>query len=306
MKLLKKNNIIIGVDGGGTKTEAIVADADLNILNRGLSGPANLRNVDTLTAVENISSAVDLAMESISGVPQSIVIGLPAIKEEFSSGVADFKKELFKKGIFRRVSRNNVHIVSDQEIAFRSGTDGNDGILVISGTGAVVRGWRSKKDIKVSGWGYFADEGSAFWVGIKAYQAITRAFDGRSKNTDITRNAKKIFMFKNAIELNRIVYNDFKKVIPELSIAVDNSAKNGDSVAIEILKEGAGELALGVNLVIDKLNFKKQFPVVMVGGMFKSVIFKKEFQRLVKDKNAIFVLPNDTPAIGALKIAKKK
>lgn len=307
MKLSKKtNNIIVGVDGGGTKTEAVVSDFDLNILGRALSGPSNLRNVDTSTAVENISDSVSMALKSVSGIPKYIVIGLPAIKEEYSEGVANFKKELFKRGVFKKVSRNNVYIVSDQEIAFCAGTDERDGILVIAGTGAVVRGWKSKKDIKVSGWGYFSDEGSAFWVGIRAYQAITKAFDGRGKKTEITRNAKKIFKFKNAVELNRIVYSDFKNVIPALSIAVDNSAKIGDSVAKAILKEGAEELALGVNLIADKLKFKKEFPVVMIGGMFNSVFFKNVFQKSVRNKNARFVSPSVTPAIGALKIAKRK
>lgn len=307
MKLSKKtNNIIVGVDGGGTKTEAVVSDFDLNILGRALSGPSNLRNVDTSTAVENISDSVSMALKSVSGIPKYIVIGLPAIKEEYSLGVANFKKELFKRGVFKKVSRNNVYIVSDQEIAFCAGTDERDGILVIAGTGAVVRGWKSKKDIKVSGWGYFSDEGSAFWVGIRAYQAITKAFDGRGKKTEITRNAKKIFKFKNAVELNRIVYSDFKNVIPALSIAVDNSAKIGDSVAKAILKEGAEELALGVNLIADKLKFKKEFPVVMIGGMFNSVFFKNVFQKSVRNKNARFVSPSVTPAIGALKIAKRK
>ncbi|MDD4062574.1 MAG: BadF/BadG/BcrA/BcrD ATPase family protein [Candidatus Pacebacteria bacterium] len=307
MKLSKKiNSIIVGVDGGGTKTEALVSDLSLNILGQGLSGPSNPRNVDMLTAVENISSSVSAALKSVSGIPKYIVIGLPAIKEEYSSGTANFKKELFKRGVFKKVSRNNVHIVSDQEIAFCSGTDERDGILAIAGTGAVVRGWKSKKDIKVSGWGYFSDEGSAFWVGIRAYQAITRAFDGRGKKTEITRNAKKVFKFKNAIELNRIVYSDFKNVIPALSIAVDSSAKIGDSVAMEILKDGAKELALGVNLITDKFKFKKEFPVVIVGGMFNSVIFKNTFQASVKDKNARFVSPSVAPAIGALKIARRK
>jgi len=61
--------------------------------------------------------------------------------------------------------------------------------------------------------------------------------------------------------------------------------------------------------VIKKLNFKKEkFPVVFVGGMFKSKIFRERVEEEIKKvaKKAKFILLKKKPVIGAIKLAIEK
>lgn len=294
------NHFIAGIDGGGTKTECLVFDIKGNLVGRALTGPSSLRNQGLEICAKNVAKSLKEAIGKKKGMI-SIFVGLAAVTEEYTGKTDLIKKELLKD---KRVLRDNVIIGSDQEAAFWSGTDEPDGIVVIAGTGSVVRGWNNEKSFKVGGWGYFADEGSAFWVGSQAYQAIAKELDARGKKTIIT----KLSGFNNMKDLNMAVYKDPMKAIPSLSVAVNTAAEKGDRIALGILEEGTEELSLGVATVVKKLDFKKDFPLVIVGGMFQSKIFETLFREKVKRSIpfARFIIPTESPAFGALKLAMKK
>lgn len=96
------------------------------------------------------------------------------------------------------------------------------------------------------------------------------------------------------------------EVIPLFSVFCDEAAKRGDKIAQNIIKEAADELILSAKTVIKKLNFQKgKFPIVLIGGIFKSKIFlervKSQIQKFAPKAN--FILPKSWPARGAVKLA---
>ncbi|MCD5384957.1 MAG: hypothetical protein LRZ94_01420, partial [Candidatus Pacebacteria bacterium] len=171
--------IIITIDGGGTKTECLISDIHGNIIGTSLSGPSNIRNQGLDTSIDNIANSIQDIIREKDVFISVLVIGLPAIEEEHKNQTEEIKEGLLKCGKIPIDSKDRIFLYSDQEIAFLSGTDKKNGIVIISGTGSVVRGWNNGNEAKVGGWGYFADEGSAFWVGQQAYQIVTRGLDGR-------------------------------------------------------------------------------------------------------------------------------
>ena len=54
---------VVGVDGGGTKTHAVILDNDLSVLGEGRAGPSNPLRVGISNACAAIREAVDKACE---------------------------------------------------------------------------------------------------------------------------------------------------------------------------------------------------------------------------------------------------
>ena len=308
MKTEKQLNYVIGVDGGGSKTLAVLANLKKEILARAETGPSNLRNVGIKTAGANISEAILKTINGISGKNVfSIFIALAAVEEEFKSEKEKIKREIFKNPKISKALRGDIEIVSDQIAAFRAGTDEKDGLVLIAGTGSVCHGRRGKKEVKTGGWGWANDEGSGFWAGQKGYQAIFKDLDGRGPKTKITKLVFKEWKLKNKEDLMKKIYGkDSIRNISLISKTVDKASQMGDKVARKILEEAGEELSILAISVIKRLNFhNKKFPLVLIGAMFKSKIIlnklKKEIKKLAPRTE--FIFPKEEPVIGAIKLA---
>jgi len=299
----KKSKYVIGVDGGGTKTEAALADLKGKILKSTKTGPSNLRNIGIEKSAENIALAIKKVLPKGRKV-LSIFVGLAAVEEEYKFKKGKIKKEILKK---LRNFKGNLAIGSDQLVAFRSGIDGRDGVVLISGTGCVARGWRGRKDVKVSGWGWLNDEGSGFWAGQKGFQAVLEDLDGRGPKTKITKLLFRNWKIRRQENLLKKTYSeDFVHQISLISKVADEAAKKGDKIATSIMKESGKELSESAITVIEKLNLrKKKFPLVLVGKMFKSEACLRILKRDIRKRapKVKFIFPRQEPVIGAVKLA---
>ncbi len=301
---------VIGVDGGGTKTESMVADMKGKIIATGVAGPSNPRNVGIEKTVLNITEAVKKSFSRIESKDIfSIFVGIPGFAEEYGEKEEEIREKLAKRVKDFSVNEENINIGSDQEVAFRSGTDKKEGAVVISGTGSVTRGWRGKKDVKTSGWGWLVDGGGAFQVGQKGLKKTVEALDGRIKKSILTDLLLQKFNAQNINDLNKIIYqeNPIEKIAP-FSLVVSEAAERGDEVAKNILFESSNYLVEATKNTINQLQFKAKFPLVLVGGMFKSGIFLSFFKKEVSSfcPKADIILPKNSPTIGAVKIAIEK
>lgn len=306
---MKKNQkgYIVGVDGGGTKTSIALADLQGKILKRVKTGPSNPRNIGIEKSVFNLAQGIKKVIKNIKKEKIiSVFIALPAIEEEYKLKKKEIKTKLSS---ILKISRNKISIASDQIVAFKSGTDKKNGIVLIAGTGCVAHGWKNRKQAKISGWGYLGDEGSAFWTGQKTYQAILKDLGGRGARTLITKLVFRKWKIKNKESFVKKIYSNPTKSIPLLTIFTDEAARKKDKIACDILKQAGQELALAVNTVIKKLNFQKQcFPLVLVGSMFKSKILLDTVKKQVKKTapKAEFIRPKNEPVAGAVKSALEK
>jgi len=317
----EEKRYVIGVDGGGTKTLAALADLNRKILKIAKTGPSNLRNVDFKTAISSISEAI---LKVIKGIKEksvfSIFIALAAVEEEFKFEKEKIKKEILKNKKILKVLKGKIEIVSDQLCAFKSGTGERDGLVLISGTGSVCHGWRNglqpthhpparrtPKEAKAGGWGWANDEGSGFWVGQKGYQAVFKELDGRGKKTKITKLLFKKWNLKNKEDLMKKIYGEGTiRSISLISKIVDKTSQMGDKIAKSIMEEAGKELSILATSVIKKLNFQnKKFPLVLAGKMFKSKIVLNRVKREVKkiSPKIQFIFPKEESVIGAIKLA---
>lgn len=303
---MKQEYYVIGVDGGGSKTTAVLANLEGRILKRYQGGSSHPRNLGVKKALENVALAIEKILPK-KGKIVSTFLGLPAMEEEFKNRKNFIKKELLKHKEIFPIFKGKIVINSDQLAGFRSGTNKKDGIVLIAGSGCVAHGWKGKNEVKVDGWGYLSEMGSSFWIGQKALQAIWKELDGRGPKTLITKLVFRKLKIKNKENLiNKIYFKNHFKVISSFSSLVDLATKKGDKIAEKILIEGGKELGLSANIVIKRLNLKnKKFPLVLIGSVFKSKFVldtvKKEIKKFAPKTE--FIRPKVEPVIGAVKLA---
>ena len=304
-----KNSIwYLGIDGGGTKTEAVLG-ADLKHLYWAKAGPSNPHAVGVKTAVKNLEAVVESLKKSAGFYGKcKAVIGLAGL-----DSLQDFK--LIKGAISKSLKKffqPDWQLNNDIQIALASGTMEKFAAVIIAGTGSNAYAKGPLGVAKAGGRGHLlADEGSGHYQGLMALHSITKANDGRGPKTLLTSLILKHFKIKSPDQLLKIVYQSGfgKPQIASLAPLVQIAAEKGDNVAKTILAEAAKELALMAIAVIKKSGLnRKKFNLVCVGGIFKCpVVLPNIFKTSVKAiaPGVKFILPEKRPVYGAWFLASK-
>ncbi len=150
----------------------------------------------------------------------------------------------------------NVEVRNDSIPALAGAFGELRGILLIAGTGSIAVGADGAgRIIRSGGWGHIlGDEGSAYWVGLRALNAATRFHDRRSPQTDLLGRALAYFGEKEPFSLIPAVYEPFdKSKIAAFARIVAEERDRGDEVAEQIFKDASEELALLVISVATRL-----------------------------------------------------
>jgi N-acetylglucosamine kinase-like BadF-type ATPase len=262
-------DLFLGVDGGGTKTHAVICGSDGAVLSEGRSGPSNPLRTGINRAIVNIGESVSRACDSIGRTPDDIVFTVAGLA---GARRADIRRQM-EKGISGIMKRSKVEVVTDADIALYATTQGRPGLVVISGTGSVCYGSNSQGETAVAGgWGPIAgDEGGGVSIAREALKAVARASDGRGEPTNLSDLAAEYFRAPSPEDLIVAIYSpstDYTR-LAGFARSVVEAAGEGDAVALEILKVAGEELGRAACAVIKRLGMERsKFPVGMVGGIF--------------------------------------
>ena len=263
---------VLGIDGGGTKTQAVILNDRGEICGAGAGGISNYDDVGVMTARANIGQTVNVA-RSAAGLPDTpfdaAFLGL--------GGVASATDREIVRGIARDLQlapETRVGVDHDIRIALAGGLSGRPGIVQIAGTGSSCYGrniagdhWRS------GGWGpLIADEGSGYWLGIQAMGAATRAFDGRSRPTILLAAVLDRLELSHMDDIMRHIYVQgmSRAEIAALGPLVIEAARAGDRVALEIIRCGAQDMADCILAVAQRLDFIGVCELALTGGVFQA------------------------------------
>jgi len=174
--------LFVGVDGGGTGCRARIVDSEGRVLGTGIAGPAALRlGIDTsLAAVEHACQA---ALEEARLPPDALAGADAAI------GLAGIgRKGLLEQLTARKHPYRSVTYVNDATIACIGAHAGEDGGIVIVGTGSIGFAVVGGREIRVGGYGFpISDEGSGADLGLHGIRLALRSHDGRGVETNFTR-----------------------------------------------------------------------------------------------------------------------
>lgn len=201
----KLQSIFLGIDGGGTKTQAILVDDSQQIIGEGISGASNPLRVGIETALGNIFTAIENACDAANRSRSDIAA--------IVCGLAGVRREDLRFSIKQRISQNyrikSVEVTTDAEIALYGVNLGKAGLVLIAGTGSVCLGKNDKGETAVAGgWGPLAgDEGGGAGIARRALQAIAKASDGRGKPTLLSEYAVEYFRALSADDLTVAIYS---------------------------------------------------------------------------------------------------
>ena len=306
---LRARDAVVGVDGGGTKTHAVITDVNHRVLGEGIAGPSNPLRVGIANAATAVREAIDRACEAAQVRRSDLVaaqIGLAGARRKELR--ARMQEALSGLGIA------DVEVVGDADIALYGATDGKPGVVVIAGTGSICCGINSAhKEVCAGGWGpMVGDEGGGSWIARRALRAIAKASDGRGPKTSMTKDACDYFHVSTAQDLSTAIYAPTitSERLAGFGRYVIEAAKAKDQVAREIIADAGRELALAATAVIRKLNLEKdRFQVACVGGVFKSAgelvlaSMREELKKVAP--NAYIAPPHFSPAVAAARMARE-
>jgi N-acetylglucosamine kinase-like BadF-type ATPase len=179
----------LGIDGGGTKTRAVLVNDTLQVLGVGMSGPSNHHAVGADKAIQHCAEAaqqaVGAAMRVDANVHQNSIAG-------WGFGLAGVRREsdaFLMRGRLNSLCGGRPWILETDAVAAHFGAfNGAAGIVQIAGTGAICLGIdASGERFYTDGWGpLLGDEGSGYWIGQQALRAACRGADGREPRSQLT------------------------------------------------------------------------------------------------------------------------
>jgi N-acetylglucosamine kinase-like BadF-type ATPase len=254
--------LFLGVDGGGSKTQAVAVDARGAVCGRGSAGSSNFRAVGIEQALAQLRAAVEDALPA-GGARRAVDIawfGLAGIHGKDDATLLE--AELLPLA-------RTVSVTNDAEFAL-SGLNDGPGVALIAGTGSIALGREaSGQIIQVGGWGHLlGDEGSAYDIGRRAAQAATRAADGRGPSTVLLQLVQERWGLATPRSMIDHIYQTQEKaLLASLAPATLELARGGDQVARAIRSHACAELAHAVIAVIDTLNVAGPIPLILGGGL---------------------------------------
>lgn len=261
---------VLGVDGGGTHTRAVITDRFRRPRGTGSAGASNPQRVGIASAATEIRRAIDEACQAANIAHEQIAwaeIGLAGVR---GNGFRERMSEALAGLRF-----GALEIVTDAEIALFGANGGEPGIVVIAGTGSVCLG-RNRRGAThwAGGWGPLAgDEGSGAWLARQALRRIAQAADGRGAATVLTEHALDYFEVEAIEDLAGAIYHAdmTNERLAGFGRTVVLAAQNGDAVAIEILRSGGAELGMMAATVIRKLKLEAtQVSIAYTGSVFEA------------------------------------
>ncbi len=317
------NSAIIGVDVGGTKTQAVLVDAsagDGGLISSIKLGGANYQACGRKEATGILGEArarlYELADKNDLRV-EATCLGLAGLDrprdEEILSGIID------DAGF----SRGKLLPVNDAYLALRAGAcaditaeaNRGQGAAVIAGTGSnCVAMGPSLERLRIGGLCYeLGDFGSAEDIGVAAMRAAIRGEDGRSKGTSLGG------LFKDSLGLQRL--DDFVDLLGAdaeesfspgaLAPIVFEAAAAGDIISQQILRDAGQELARSVLVMLQQAfpgGNQDAIPVILGGSVLQkgsSDFMRDALQDSVREQwpQTIFKRLQAPPVLGAALLA---
>jgi N-acetylglucosamine kinase-like BadF-type ATPase len=301
---------VIGVDGGGTKTELALIDLDGKLVGMEKVGSSNYQAVggeqlrDEL--LEGFSGLANVTNVDIDRVDQ-IFLGLAGAGRQTDR---EEIKALFDDTVFA----GKITVDSDAIVALAGAFGTNPGIILIAGTGAICFGSNQDgKIVRSGGWGYLlGDEGSGYYIGREAIIASLKDFDGRGEKTSLKENLKQRFELDSIDKIIPLIYqNKIDRVaIADIAPVVFELATQGDLIAEEIVRKTGHEMGLLAKSVATQLKFSgEEINVALIGSIFKQKdILVSQISKELFDIswNVTIVEPRFQPAFGAALLGLKK
>lgn len=295
---------VMGIDGGGTQTRAIVRQAKGDSAGQGIAGPCNLAAVSLPEALAAALMAADEALRHANLQRENI----GALCAGVAGASFTERRAEFTQGLRMAFPHAKVAVEPDYAIALTGAHGGKPGMIVIAGTGSAAYGENEAGEShKTGAYGYLIyDAGSGYGVGRAALSAVLRAADGTGEATQLTDHILAALSLVTVAGIVPGVYGGTvsRVMIASLSRIVADAAEDHDAVASAILMRAGGALAQLAQGVTSRLfpASDAPCPVALIGGLWHSGptltdVFTRSLMRFAP--HTVITAPLQSPVEGA-------
>ncbi|MEC5422942.1 BadF/BadG/BcrA/BcrD ATPase family protein [Virgibacillus sp. C22-A2] len=292
----------LGVDGGGTKTEAIISDIKGRVIGHGLAGNGNYQ-IDEIKAKKEIESAVlkacKMARISVSSISYAC-FGLAGADKEHDIEML--------KSILSTIGIDKFEIKVDAVIGLKAGVVKGEGIAIVCGTSTNAVGVNHANELmQLGGFGYtFGDYGGGEMISKEIFRFVMRVAQGREDRSLLVDYVLKKLNFTSLQSMHDFYINNRVQIPLHLSTLLFKAAAQKDVFALGLIERQAKELAVSVKVINNKLfsNEQNETPVVLIGSLVtkpESIILQEIFHSyLLSYDLSCKVFPlQSSPVIGA-------
>jgi glucosamine kinase len=299
--------IVLAIDGGGSRTRCLAIDRQGRIVGSGESGPSNHLLVSRDVVLDSLAEATSQTLAWSEALPEQVVCvsaGMAGVDYD-KTGASEIEEA------FRELGFTRLLITGDMMIAHAGALGGRPGVLALAGTGSCIFGiGPNGEHVKVGGWGpVYGDEGSAYRIGQTALRVAARAYDGRGPQTMLVSallRALELSAFPETLERVYIEKMEPRQIAALCRIAYE-VAESGDDAAREIFIQAGEDLAEAVTAAARRLNLQEsELFVSYQGSVFEACdLVRARFTEVLKQtfSSVAITPPQFEPVVGALLIA---
>lgn len=258
--LLRKqsDDLFLGIDGGGTKTEFVLVSSEGYVLKRLVKNGCNPNDIGYSAMLSILVDGIGDILTEFHSV-KSVFCGIAGI----STG--DYAKRLSAE-LKRRYQQIDIQIKNDSHNLFA--LDERADMAVISGTGSVVFVKDGDSYKRLGGWGYLLDSaGSAYDFGRDVIREALHEEDMRENRSVMSRMLCRKLNVDTMWEHINTIYSEGKPYIASFASIVFDAFKQGDKKAEQIILRNTKALAELLNAGVKLCNAS---PVAIAsGGLFE-------------------------------------
>jgi N-acetylglucosamine kinase-like BadF-type ATPase len=293
-------SLLLGVDGGNTKSIAIVTDTAGRVLGSGRSGCGDMYGSSRAEALAELDRAIGEACRQAGALAEDVV------GAGFSLAGADWPEDftfLRTEMAARLGGAAKIVVVNDAIGALRAGTRDGDGVAVVCGTGSAIGSHLGEKTWHASFWG---EDRGALSIGQSARRAMLRADLGLDPTPGFGEAALVAF---GADSVSDLLHQTTRLGAPRTMLAalaplVLDAAEDGDPIALRIILDAGRTLAEYVGVATRKVGYEhRPYPLVLAGGMFRHPGLVLRSEILAASPGASPVDAGFEPVVGALLLA---
>lgn len=292
----------IGIDGGGSKTHFLCADACGQVIGEYFASGTHYHSVGLTTVINILKEGIDQVLpKELRSTLKGICFGMPGYgesPEEDKMAVSQIRDSI----------PHPIHFCNDVEAGWAGAFGLETGICIVSGTGSIGFGKNaSGETARSGGWSeFFSDEGSCYWLGKKALELFAKESDGRARKGALYEAMRTHLQLSDDNEINRLAYERFSSSRYEtasLQKVLFLAAKEGDSSARLLYEEAAHELSLIVLALKETLALHGEVRVSYTGGLFQTGEMILAPLRKALPPSVTLTPPLFSPAQGAVLLA---
>lgn len=292
----------LGIDVGGSKSHALIADETGQVVGFGQAGTGNHEAIGYAGLSSVLHSITDQAV-GMAGIQKNQLAG-------YGLGLAGYDWPTDRQPHHEVISSLDIpapfEFVNDAVIGLIAGASAGWGISVVAGTGNNCRGRDAQgREGRVAGTGYWTGEhGGGGDLVARGMQAVSKAWSKRGPETLLTQKFLNHLGVQDVMDIFEGLSRDRLSLGASASRLVFEASNEGDAVAQDVICWMGHELADLAIGVIRQLNFESlDFEVVLTGSLYKgSPLIESTMRETIHAiaPGARFVPLNAPPVVGAV------